>query len=177
MTIKQTPQALVPASLGSMTLLSTTTLSGASITLNSIPQTYNSLVIYIRNFKPATDDTSLKMRFNADSTANRHNYVGTGITQVNTAITFNDTSFLVSTGNDNSVASGLIYITIPDYKNTVTWKMADLVSFTTDPTTTTSFRQARYTGFYNQTTAISSLYFFASSGNLTSGEILLYGVN
>ena len=57
---------------GGMTLISTTTLTGASVTLSSIPQTYNNLRIVIRNFKPATDAEGLRMEFNGDSTANRH---------------------------------------------------------------------------------------------------------
>jgi hypothetical protein len=52
MGISQTPQAIVPAafSAGGMTLISTTTMSGASVNLTSIPQTYNSFIfIYYWN--------------------------------------------------------------------------------------------------------------------------------
>ena len=38
---------------GGMTLISTTTLSGSSITLSSIPQTYNELQLWIINFDPS----------------------------------------------------------------------------------------------------------------------------
>ena len=48
---------------GGMTLISTTTLSGASITLSSIPQTYNSLYLVVRSFLPATDLRYMFVRF------------------------------------------------------------------------------------------------------------------
>jgi hypothetical protein len=43
-------------STGGETLISTTTLTGASITLSSIPSTYNTIKLVIRNYKPATDN-------------------------------------------------------------------------------------------------------------------------
>ena len=53
------------AAVGGMTLISTTTLTGASVTLSSIPTTYKDLYLVIRNFKPATDGASFVYRFNA----------------------------------------------------------------------------------------------------------------
>ena len=44
-----------PGQQGGMTLLSTTTLSGASVTISSIPQTYKNLQLVIQNYKPAVD--------------------------------------------------------------------------------------------------------------------------
>jgi len=43
-----------PASGGGMTLISTTTLTGSSITLSSIPQTYNEIQLWIADFDPST---------------------------------------------------------------------------------------------------------------------------
>lgn len=43
-----------PSSGGGMTLISTTTLSGSSITLSSIPQTYNEIQLWIVDFDPST---------------------------------------------------------------------------------------------------------------------------
>jgi hypothetical protein len=162
---------------GGMTLISTTTLTGASVTLSSIPQTFNNLFLVIQNYKPATDAAALEMRFNADSAANRHRksllYTGTSY---NAALTFNATSGEIAVINDNSVATGLSTVLIPDYTNATTWKMAEVTSIGVDPTTTTSFEFLKSAILYNQITAISSLSIFAASGNLTSGTVLLYGV-
>jgi hypothetical protein len=159
-------------SSGGMTLISTTTLTGASVTLSSIPQTYNALKIYVRNFKPANDGEVLDMRMNSDSAANRHRdgLAGGGVN------TFNTTRFYLGAAQDNSVATGLTEIDIPDYTNTTTWKWMQATVFNVDSTTTTSVSFNPTWGVYNQTAAITSLDFFPNAGNFTSGTILLYGV-
>ena len=165
----------VTLSAGGMTLLSTTTLTGAYVTLSSIPNTYKDLYLVIRNFLPANDGTEFGLRFNADGTANRHRVVlisGAG----NTATTFTSTYVNFDCAQDNSVGTGLIVATIADYANTTTWKTVDFLALTIDPTTTTSFRQSRGLGIYNQPSAISSFELFPASGNFTSGTALLYGV-
>jgi hypothetical protein len=155
-----------------MTLISTTTLTGASVTLSSIPQTYKDLKIIVRNFKPANDGEVLDMRMNSDSTANRHRdgLAGGGVN------TFNATRFYLGAAQDNSVATGLTEIDIPDYTNTATWKWMQASVFNVDSTTTTSVSFNPTWGVYNQTAAITSLDFFPNGGNFTSGTILLYGV-
>jgi hypothetical protein len=162
---------------GGMTLISTTTLTGASVTLSSIPQTYNNLFLVIRNFKPATDGSIMRMRFNGDATANRHtNQAYYSVFYYEAQFTFTATSSQLSAANDNTVSSSLITVEIPDYTNTATWKMAETTALTTDNANTAAWQFVKGAPMYNQTTAISSLEFFASSGNLTSGTILLYGV-
>ena len=161
---------------GGMTLISTTTLTGASITLSSIPQTYKSLYVVISSWLNATDGEAFYMRFNADSAANRH----TEVTSSNagaSAVSFSQTFIYMASNVDNVVAQGMNVITIPNYTNTTTWKHADIFSYSNEATTTTSFKFAWKKGLYNQTGAISSLQFLPSAGNLTSGTVLLYGVN
>lgn len=161
---------------GGMTLISTTTLTGASVTLSSIPQTYNNLFVVVRNYLPATDFDNLNYRFNADNTASRHRMVGNGITQQATALTFNGTAISTTASNDNSVGTGLTTIFFPDYTNTSTWKKSSFETFTVDPDTTTNFQHYLGYGYYNQIGAITSLQFLNGGGNFTSGTILLYGV-
>ena len=157
-----------------MTLISTTTLTGASVSLSSIPQTYVNLFIVIQNFKPASNSEMI-MRFNGDTTANRQLFIGLTGAQ-NTATAFNSTSNDATTSQDNTDAQGLTRINIPNYANTTTWKMAEFLIMTNDPTTTTSMRYGNWYLFYNQTGGITSLDFFCGTGNFTSGTILLYGV-
>jgi hypothetical protein len=170
------PEWFTPAASGGMTLISSTTLSGASITLSAIPATYKHLQLVVQNFKPATDGDYLKMRFNSDSNANRHFAQGNW-TKVAGGASFNNTSVELSPENDNSVATGLIYATIPDYANTTTWKYMHFSGIMVNQTTTTTFNSAFGQGYYNQTAAISSLDIFPNSGNFTSGTVLLYGVS
>jgi len=163
-----------PAS-GGMTLISTTTLSGASITLSSIPATYKDLYIIVRNFLPATDTAGLRMRFNSDSTASRHSTQGYAAGAIDN-VSFGGTNVNISTSSDNAITQSMHSIYIPDYVNTTTWKIANFYSITTNATTTANYNFRAEFGLYNQTSAISSLDFFPSTGNFTSGSILLYGV-
>jgi hypothetical protein len=152
---------------GGMTLISTTTLTGASITLSSIPQTYLNLYVVIRNFLPSTDSENTRVRVNSDS--------GTRYTDSSGA--FSNTYWSTGGTNDNAVTQSYIQMNIWDYTNTVTWKTASSLSFTNNATTPTNVAaQNTPTQVYNQTGAITSLTFFPGAGNFTSGTVLLYGV-
>ena len=159
-----------PAS-GGMTLISTTTLSGASVTLSSIPQTYNNLQLVIQNAKPATDATRIVVRIANDS-GNVYSVFDAGGTNA----AFNgDTIELFPTG-DNSVAQGLSIMNFYNYTNTTTWKNGDTRGWTNNQTTTTNSNSIFKIWCYNNVSAISSLTILAQSGNMTSGTALLYGV-
>jgi len=158
---------------GGMTLLSTTTLTGASVTIGSIPATYRDLQLVIRNYKPATDGSQLWGRFNSD-TNTRYRTVQSAPSSTN--LTFNITRFDFTEAADNSVDTGLMIMDIYDYANTATWKIAQSRSVTVNETTTTSLNYTSYLTFYNQTAAISDIVILTSSGNLTSGTAYLYGV-
>lgn len=163
-----------PAS-GSMTLISTTTLTGAAINLTSIPTTYNDLRVIIRNYKPETDDRRIRMRMNNDSNARYSGGIAWGTTQ--NATPFSETELeSVTQNNDNVNAQGLSIIEVPDYANTTTWKMLSAWSLTNDATTSTSYSVSQRYYIYNQTAAITQLNFFPNTGNFTSGTIYLYGV-
>jgi len=169
-------------SSGGMTLINSggTTLTGASVLVSSIPATYKHLCVIIRNFIPATDNAYLNVRYNDDSTANRHRgnwgYFSTAADGA-TGYTFDSTSSRIASNNDNAVGSGLIQAWFFDYANTTTWKSHSFQSLGTDATTTTSFNILSAVGQYNQTGAISSLRFLANTGNLTSGTVFVYGVS
>jgi hypothetical protein len=169
--------SLAPAASGGMTLISTTTLSGASVTLSSIPQTYVNLYLRIENFKPASDGGYLIGRMNADSGANRHYQMRLdGDVTGDTEKAFDATSYRLTGYSDSSVATGLTTAEIDGYTNTTTWKFAKVQCINTSYATTTSFIPMNSFGVYNQTSAISSLYIASSSGNMTSGTVYLYGV-
>jgi hypothetical protein len=160
---------------GSMTLLSTTTLTGSSVTISSISQGYKDLFIIIRNFKPI-GDAQINVQINADATASRH-YSQNGWTVSNGASTAS-TSILVSGYQDSTGTLGQSIIRIADYTNTVTPKTVYAQSITRNEDTPTNWNFWFGGGFYNQTTAISSLKFAENNtSGFTSGTILLYGVN
>jgi hypothetical protein len=160
---------------GGMTLLSTTTLSGSSTAVSSIPGGYINLYCEIINFLPATDDARIYVRPNNVSTANT--YYNTDSAAASGNLVLNDTTFTLSLGNDNVTASNLTQFTLFNYDSTATWKMIAAQSMNnaaTNPTTTVSYRSL--IGFMASTSAITSLTFHLSAGNFTSGTVLLYGV-
>lgn len=164
-------------SAGGMTLLSTTTLTGSSVTLNSISQSYRDLLLVVRNFRPSVAD-GLKMRINADSTSNRHIYEAvTHGTNAGSTQAFGTSNVTIQDTNNTGTGNGLSYTEFFDYTNTTTWKFGRMWSLTTDPTTATSYRC--YNGYwaYNQTGAISSIYLYPASGTFSAGTALLYGVS
>ena len=163
------------ASGGGMTLISTTTLTGASVVLSSIPQTYKDLYIIVQNFQGDGSDRTMEMRFNNDSGANRHAVQLVYGTSVNKA--FNLTSVRIATDQHTSTATGLISVSIPDYTNATTWKMCQTLGMTVENTNTSNFATTTNVGVYNQTGAITSLGFLPNSGDFDGGTILLYGVN
>jgi len=163
------------ASGGGMTLLSTTTLSGGTTTVSSISGDYINLYCEIINFLPATDDARIYVRPNNNSSANTYYNAQIGTADGNYA--FNDTTFTLSLGNDNSTATNFTAFNLYNYTDTTTWKMLSSLSMlnnATNPTTTVAYRSL--IGFMATTSAITSLTFHLSTGNFTSGTVLLYGV-
>jgi len=67
-----------PAGGGGMTLISTTTLSGASVTLSSIPQTYNSLFLVFNRLTNSTADGKFYLNPNGSGTNSRLSGVDNG---------------------------------------------------------------------------------------------------
>jgi hypothetical protein len=158
-------------SAGGITLISTTTLTGASVTLSAIPGTYRHLQLVVQNYRPASDN-GLKLRMNSDSAANRHMDVGN---QNNVA--FDSTSFYFGPNTDAGAASQSLHIgNILDYTNTVTWKIVHATSIVNSSATNTNVSGQFTIHAYNQTAAITSLQMFPDGGNFTSGTALLYGV-
>ena len=165
------PSWATPAS-GGMTLISTTTLTGATVTLSSIPSGYNSLRIFVQNYKPSVDTEYTYMRVNNESGSFYREFT----TSLDNAGPNNTDSGLILARNDNSVSDSFYVIDIPDYANSTTFKFLDVVGLSTNPTTTDNINWKRVYSVYYKTTAITRLDFIVASGNFTSGTVLLYGV-
>jgi hypothetical protein len=163
---------------GSMTLISTTTLTGASVTLSSIPQTYNDLRLVIRNPLPATDGAYLTLQYNGITSSQYFGTTGTyySTAPITTGAAVASMDIAGTTGLDNSVTNSNVMHEIYDYTNSTTYKNINTYAVTTDPTVPTASYIGSYPGYYKQTTAISSILIKLNTGNFTSGSVLLYGV-
>ena len=160
---------------GSMTLLETLTLTGASVTSSTIAGTYNDLYIVIRNFRPSVDTGFLNMRFNGDS-GTRYSNTSLNVSTVSNS-SFGDSSFRpITMDADNGASTATAIVQIFDYANATTWKMTNYQNFVNGATTPTNWSYSAGRGIYNQTSAITSITLLADSGSITSGTALIYGV-
>ena len=157
---------------GSMTLLSTTTLSGASTTISSISQSYTHLFMLIYGINIATSQT--KVRFNCNNTTSKHTEVmsnGTAVWayfETGNDIRLGDGVFAVGS-TDNTCA-----VWINNYSST-TYKKPISFAGHNQPNLTT---WAPYMGggAYIENTAVSSIVFSPAANTFSAGTVLLYGV-
>jgi hypothetical protein len=159
---------------GGMTLINTggTTLTGASVSITSIPTDYVNLFVVVRNFKPASDGQELNLQFNSDTGTNYSSAVANV-----TNLTVNTIWMRITEAADDTVANGAAATTIYDYANTSTVRIANGLYWGNSDGGTSNFHYRQYGGIYKSTgTAITSIQFKSSSGNLTSGTVFVYGV-
>ena len=159
-------------SAGGMTLISTTTLSGTSTTVSSIPSTYNSLMFIIRGM---TASASGEPRFKINGTTSAHEFVGV----------FGGGSAIEATNNNGAQMTYGQNMDQTDDDNCWTLKIDNYASSTTPKSwtfygvyvkSTTDKSKIMLAGGYSLTTAVSSLDIVASSGTFSGGSILTYGV-
>lgn len=168
---------VAPATGGGMTSIASGTLSSTSTLITSIPTTYNELVLYIDGWTVATTGWGLYLRLNDDSNSNRY-FDNIAFAQNGTATTFNANHMKISRDNFGVTSSSkqFVFVTIPLYANTTSWKLANYYSISQDTTVTTSFVNQAGSGFYNQTAAITSIRILNGASANQSGNYALYGV-
>ena len=160
---------------GGMTLLSTTTLSGATTTISGISGSYKSLVAYIYGVTNATAVGTFRCAPN-----NNPSFTNSTIYKSLTLVAFSNnylflSSNATSTGQpDNGDADNAWTLTIDNYASAATAK-----NFQVYGGFANGYGQYGFTGTGRiiSTAAITSLVFSNSGGNLSTGTVLLYGVN
>jgi hypothetical protein len=169
------PEWVTPPSSGGMTLLSSTTLSGASTTISSIDQGYKHLYIVGRNIYNSVNNVAMRYRLNGDSTAEYYvNYYGSSGFLFDGDYDNAATSVRFGFVSDQNTAAerSMLVMDIPRYSETeVKYVNVNSYAFTG-----ASGRAYNGTGIYRITTAISSITFFPDSGTWSGGTIYVYGV-
>jgi hypothetical protein len=161
-------------SAGSMTLLSTTSMSGVStVTISSISQSYNHLQILIEDLTMTTNDKNIALRFNSDTGSN---YMATfDNTNTNSFATYG--GFYSATPGTND--GNNVVLDIPFYTNTTNAKMAKQTYLGISTTGAGYWRLTNeYAIGWKGKAAISSItiYNFTDSTTFSSGSIKIYGV-
>ena len=156
---------------GSYTLISTTNLSGSTVSLTSIPQTYQDLVLVFRDIVPSANDL-LRLRINAVVAS-----VYSPLRPTNGAGIACDQSHLASTINisASAVDSFLIY-QFWNYAQSVAYKTLSYNATFLNSGTATIQTQMAFGGIASSE-AISSLELtFSGASTFSAGQVLLYGV-
>lgn len=171
------PTWATPAGGGGMTLLSTTTLSGASTTISSISGSYKTLILEIFGVTNASADGDF--RVNPNATANITDFI---------ISYFNTNGAATSTGATSSTIKLSATKTIVRTNAVNAWTLV-----ITDYASTTARKPFYFSGGFNTaagddaaitgsgliktTSAISSISLNNTGGNFSTGTVLLYGVN
>ena len=161
---------------GSLTLLSTTTLSGATTTISSISTSYTNLLILIENAY-AGGNIDLGIQFNSDSGSN---YAFWGVDTINgslngrgslstTEIIFNNSNPSGNQGKNN----GYAVIQLPRYAE------ASGNQFMTAQYIgryASGYSGGNFTATYAKSAAITSISLDAGNNTWTAGTVYIYGV-
>ena len=180
------------SSLGSLTHIATQTASSsASVSFTSgIDSTYKEYIFYFVNMHPATDSTDLQVNFRdggssydaVKTTTNFQTFHGEGgeggsveydtgrdLAQSTAVLNI---ARMIGNGNDES-GCGTLHLYNPSNTTFVKHFMLD----------TQCYNEGNYSvrrliaGYCNTTSAIDGVQFSFSSGNIDSGQILLFGLN
>ena len=163
-----------PATSGGMTLLSTTTLSGASTTISGISQDYNDLQIIVDGVTNATANGNLYMKING----NNSSFLITGVTGMSTPNSFfntttaylNDDNYAISrTSADNAWQ-----VKINNYVQATRYKPMNVYGLYLN--SGGSDHAVNFGGVVDNNAAITSILFLNTGGNLSTGTVKIYGV-
>jgi hypothetical protein len=161
-------------SSGGMTLISTTTLSGATTDLTSIPQTYNSLFLVVTGMTANTSDKLFLMQPNADTS---------GVIYWNSLL---NSTGIHNTGSGSVQLSGDVNtsrvdddnvwaIRIDNYTDTAQYKIIGFNGYFF--TTGGSGRGIIGNAAYLSASAVTSIRFtYQGTNTFAGGTVLLYGV-
>jgi hypothetical protein len=171
------PAWATPAPSGSLTLLSTTTLSGATVTIGSIDQTYKSLYLVIEGVTNATANGFFKMRVNNQDLSSTLLLISDGSTVTNRTDRQDSYRLTASAARASTYtdANNAWVVTINNYASSTNRKPIAHYGIYYDPSTLEG--SVNGVGGYDANTAITSLVFSNSGGNLSTGTVKLYGVN
>jgi hypothetical protein len=163
----------------SMTLLSTTTLSGASTAINSISQSYKDLYVTVEGAYAATSGSTIQIQGNTSNSfqmVGSYNVAGAG-SPTNYSQTWNSSLNLplIAGSAIGGYLTSAWNFTIKNYASSTYPKPVNLTGFWRGSATSDNVINAG--GSYNTTAALSTLTFSMSSGNLGGGTVKVYGVN
>jgi hypothetical protein len=167
------PEWATPSS-GGMTLLSTTSLTGATTTISAISGSYVNLVAFIYGVTNATNNGEFRIAVNGSTTGQIYTTRGWDNTNGSYDTGEQGTYFKVTAKTfTRTDATNFTAVTFFNYASASHNKVISAFGRAVIPSISHVFNTW---GSYNADTAITSLVFSNSGGNLSTGTVLLYGV-
>jgi hypothetical protein len=162
-------------STGAFTLLSTTALTGPSTLISSINQTYKSLFMVIYGVTNATANGVMRVAPNANTTG--CSYVSTDSVGASFVSSVQRVTYLNlgTTAWSRTATNNVATIQIDNYTSSTNYKSLNAYGYAEE--TGGSVMSFNIGGAFVSNTAITSLQFSNAGGNLSTGTVLLYGVN
>ena len=162
-----------------ITLLSTTTLTGASTVISSISQAYKNLYVSVEGAYAATSGSTIQIQAptaNQFQMVGSYNVAGAG-SPTNYSQTWNSSLNLplIAGSAIGGYLTSAWAFSINNYASTTFAKPVNLTGFWRG--SATSDNNINAGGSYNNAAAITSLTFSMSAGNLGGGTVKVYGVN
>lgn len=166
------PTWAAPAS-GSMTLLSTTSLTGSSTAITSISGSYKNLYV---EYEGVFCSATASMRLRPNGVTSGIYYDTTKSTQSSSLATSTSVSLALDIPSTSGTQNwGYFYIN--DYADADHWKFIDNYSVVESTDGANYVRVFPSYGYWRATTAITSLTFLLSTGTFSGGTVRVYGVN
>jgi hypothetical protein len=165
-----------PAASGGWTLDSTTTLSGASVSI-TIPSGYKQISIWAEN-PQVTAQAYCSIRFNSSSSS-VYRQVNSGVYGTSTIFNYGSTENAINlraggnyqTGNNKN----MILLTMTDYENTAAWKVGQAIEMAQGVSGYGNSLNNQTIAFM-ATTALTSIQFLAGASTWAGGTVYVYGV-
>jgi hypothetical protein len=167
------PTWAAPASGGGMTLLSTTSLTGASTTISSISGSYNKLELYLDDFYNDTAGYIVDIFFNSDTTAANYFVGSTRARSAGQDVAYNDDSRFTGYGTPTTQQNTFAFISMPNYSSSSQRKQYFAQTTGVSDSGTASVIAL---GSWKNDNVITSITLAPKGGNFGAGTAYLYGV-
>jgi hypothetical protein len=167
------------ASGGGLTLLSTTSLSGAITSITGINQSYKNLVIFIKDAFPSATAGDQTIGVNADTTGASYVQLVNRVENATSALFGANTvvgAYIAGFSMQNTQQDVFSMFVIPDYANTTTHKvMNGYTVFTKD--NGNNCASITTCAYHGSVLGITQINVRTSAGTWSAGTVEIYGQN
>ena len=161
---------------GSLTLLSTTSLTGSSVTISSISQSYKNLLVIVNGVYLASDDRAIQVTFNASGTGHNYTRFGYAASGFNSGTDINAGSAEIGRAGSNSSSNYAMTSILQIARYTETSTKTFSSNYYYRPASGSN-GGGTSNGTFTGASGISSIKFEAETINFSAGTVYIYGVN